>query len=139
MKKALWAIGIFIISLIATAGMLAGNALLYVFKPVPEFYPLSLVIPFMAAFGISGLYKKVGGKYNVKAWVFWVLAFMPQFIIGAGAAVAAIYLVLFDVKYNGVWTFWFNYYFFAAVGLAYGISGTIFTRLAAKKLKRVRQ
>lgn len=139
MKKVLLAMGIFIISLIATAGMLAGNALLYVFKPVPAFYLLSLVIPFMAAFGISGLYKKVGGKNHVKAWVFWVLAFMPQFIIVAGAAVAAIYLVLFNVKYNGVWTFWFNYYFFAAVGLAYVISGTIFTRLSAKKLKRVQQ
>ncbi len=141
MKKYVFYVWIFLVGLVVTAGMLVGNTLLYVFITTDFllFYPLSLVVPFLAAFGTAGLYKKADGKYHMKAWVFWLLAFMPQFIIGADAAAAAIYLVLFDVKYNGVWTFWFNYYFFAVVGLTYGISGAIFTFLAAKKLKRLPQ
>lgn len=84
MKKALWALGIFIFNMIVMAALFVFNGFLLVF----QLYPVALVISVLAAAGSERLFGKFRRKYGFSAWVFWILAFLPQFIIGAGAVTA---------------------------------------------------
>lgn len=132
MKKVLLAIGLFIFSLIAMAALFVWNAILLVFM----LYPAPFITSALAAFGTAGLYKKPCRKYGMKMWVFWIFAFLPPFTVGVGA-VAVVCVGLFGA-FN-VQPYTLELYDLASTCLTYGIFGAIFTRLAVKKFKEVRQ
>ncbi len=127
MKKALWAIGIFIFSLIVTSALFVFNVFLLVFM----LYPLTLVSSALTASGMIRLCKKTCGKHGIRALTFWLLAFLPQLIVGAGAA-AVIWIGA--GRLNTL-----EMYDLAVTCLTYGVSGAIFTRSAVKKFKEVQQ
>ena len=131
MKKILWAVGIFIFSLIVTAALLIFNALLLVFM----LYPVPLITSVLAASGTVRLCRRACVKYGISAWAFPVLAFLVPFITGIGT-VAVVCAGLLGGAFN-VQPYTPELYDLAVTCLSYGISGAIFTRSAANKLKRV--
>lgn len=125
MKKALCMSVIFIFNIAVMAALFVFSALLLVFM----LYPLPFVISAMTAAGTVRLFNKLRLKYGISAWVFWILAFLPQLIIGAGA-VAVIYVGPGSSDMYGLYAL--------TAGVPYGIFGAISLRLAVKKAKGAR-
>lgn len=134
MKKIVALVVPFWVSIIITAVLLYFNVL----SIFCTLYAVPFITSALAAFGMAGLYKSLCVKNGVSAATFWLLTFLPQLVMGIGAVVwlgAGVFGDAFDI----VWSHLLEIFDFFSVGFTYGISGTIFTRFAAKKLKRVQQ
>lgn len=127
---------LFAVSLVIFAVLLIINTVVMMGMSVTSVV-LALLISMAVAFGTSSFYKKLHTRLGVNALLFWIFAYAPELIIGAGTSLWG-YYQSFRYLFVGVGTL-FVFYIIPITGIAYAVWGAIFTVADWYKLKGVQK
>lgn len=94
---------------------------------------LAVFISMAVAFGTAGFYKKLHTMLGVNALLFWIFAYAPELIIGAGTLLWG-YYQSDRYLFLGAGAL-FIFYIIPITGTAYAVWGAIFTVVDWYKLR----